>query len=207
MKTVLQINTSMHAGDGQSTQLADRFVAGLRSAGAGLDLIRRDLGTDPVPHLDAPRFKAFSTRPDERDLRQQAVVDYSDGLIAELHAADVIVIGLPMYNFGVPSSLKAYFDHIARAGETFRYSETGPVGLLTGKSAYVFSTRGGEYAGTPGDTQTSYLRDFMKFIGIDETVFIYAEGLATGAENRDRALTRARSEIDQLISNQFALAA
>ena len=96
-----------------------------------------------MPHLTAERFGAFLAKPEARTPEQQAVVDYSDALIDELRAADTIVIGLPMYNFGVPSTLKAYFDHIARAGDTFSYTENGPVGLLTGKKANVFATRGG----------------------------------------------------------------
>ena len=108
----------------------------------------------------------------------------------------MIVIGLPMYNFGVPSTLKAYFDHVARAGVTFRYTATGPVGLLTGKKAYVFATRGGLYAGTPLDTQTAYVRDFLRFLGIADVEFVYAEGLAVGAERKDAAL-RERAERDR----------
>src|SRR4029077_4524937 len=102
------------------------------------------------------------------------------------------------YNFGVPSQLKAYFDHIARAGVTFRYTEQGPVGLLAGKKAYVFATRGGVYAGTPLDTQTGYVRDFLRFIGIGEVEFIYAEGLAANPQSREAGLARANARIAQL---------
>jgi FMN-dependent NADH-azoreductase len=125
-------------------------------------------------------------------------VKFSDALIDELRRADVIVIGLPMYNFGAPSSLKAYFDHIARAGVTFRYTPQGPVGLLTGKKVYVFATRGGAYAGTPLDTQTTYVRDFLRFIGIDDVEFVYVEGLSLGAEQKDAALAEARDVIDRI---------
>jgi FMN-dependent NADH-azoreductase len=106
------------------------------------------------------------------------------------------VLGLPMYNFGLPSTLKAYFDHIGRAGSTFRYTEKGPVGLLTGKKAHVFATRGGLYAGTPRDTQTAYVRDFLGFIGITDVEFIYAEGLAISDESKNASLARAQREID-----------
>ena len=123
---------------------------------------------------------------------------YSDALIAELKRADVIVLGLPMYNFGVPSQLKSYFDHIARAGETFRYTATGPVGLLTGKKAYVFAARGGLYAGTALDTQTSYVRDFLRFVGIADVEFVYAEGLPISAESKAAGLARATAEIERL---------
>jgi len=120
------------------------------------------------------------------------VVDYSDALIDELRAADTIVLGLPMYNFGVPSTLKAYFDHIARAGQTFKYTEKGPVGLLTGKKAIVFATRGGLYAGTPLDSQTEYVRTFLAFLGITDVKFVYAEGLAMGDAKKQFALAQAR---------------
>ena len=109
------------------------------------------------------------------------------------------MIGLPMYNFGVPSQLKAYFDHIARAGITFKYTAQGPVGLLEGKQVYVFATRGGLYAGAPIDTQTPYVRDFLAFLGLADVQFVYAEGLAIDAQRRDAALDSARSQIDGLL--------
>jgi FMN-dependent NADH-azoreductase len=126
------------------------------------------------------------------------VVAYSDALIEELKSADTLVLGLPMYNFGIPSTLKAYFDHIARAGVTFRYTDKGAVGLLTGKRAVVFASRGGRYAGTPLDTQTGYVRDFLRFIGIEDVEFVYAEGLAMGEETKAAALAGARRELQRL---------
>jgi len=152
-----------------------------------------------VPHLTAERFGAFVAEPQSHTAEQRAVLKFSDALIDELRRADVIVIGLPMYNFGVPSSLKAYFDHIARAGVTFRYTPQGPVGLLTGKKVYVFATRGGAYAGTPLDTQTAYVRDFLRFLGIDAVEFVYAEGLNLGAEQKATALADARDAIDRMM--------
>ena len=133
-----------------------------------------------------------------KDPAQAARVRLDDALIAELRAADVIVLGVPMYNFGVPSTLKAYFDHVARAGVSFRYTPDGPVGLLGSKRAYVFATRGGRYAGTEADLQTAYLRQFLGFIGIRDVEFIYVEGLALGAEQRERAVAAANERIEQL---------
>ncbi|HQY47645.1 MAG TPA: NAD(P)H-dependent oxidoreductase, partial [Usitatibacteraceae bacterium] len=109
-----------------------------------------------------------------------------------------IVIGLPMYNFGIPSTLKAYFDHVARAGVTFKYTEKGPVGLLGGKRAVILAARGGLYAGTPMDTQSAYVRDFLRFVGIDDVRFVYAEGLAMGEGPRAEALAKAGDEIARL---------
>jgi FMN-dependent NADH-azoreductase len=195
MKTILQLNASILSDDGQSSRLANEFVAALPEA----QVVRRDLARDTVPHLDAERFGAFLSKPESRTKAQQSVVDYSDKLIGELKQADVIVLGLPMYNFGVPSTLKAYFDHVARAGATFNYTASGPVGLLTGKKIYVFAARGGMYAGTPRDTQTAYVRDFFAFLGITDIEFVYAEGLAISETSRDAALTRARADIERLV--------
>ena len=197
--TLLQINTSINNGNGESSQLARKFVAAYRDRNPGTTLMVREVAAaEPVPHLDAARFGAFSAKPDQRSAAQQAVVAYSDTLIGELAQADVIVLGLPMYNFGVPSQLKAYFDHVARAGVTFRYTDNGPVGLLTGKKAYVFATRGGVYAGTPLDTQTGYVRDFLRFIGVTDVNFVYAEGLAIDPQSREAGLARATAEIELL---------
>lgn len=198
MTTLLQINASLFGENGQSSQLANRFVDAYLAAHPGSSKLVRDVASDPVPHLDGRRFGAFTTPAAERTAEQNAVIAYSDALIAELKSADVLVIGLPMYNFGVPSQLKSWIDHIARAGETFRYTAEGPVGLVTGKKAYVFATRGGLYAGTPLDTQTSYVRDFLRFIGIDDVEFIYAEGIAYGPEQKDKAIAQANDAITKL---------
>jgi len=190
MKTVLQINTSLFGEHGQSSRLAASLVEQL--LGPNDRLIQRDLAVDPVPHLTAQRFSAFTTAEAERTAEQREVAAYSDRLIDELRAADVVVLGLPMYNFGVPSSLKAYFDHVARAGVTFRYTAQGPQGLLTGKKGYVLATRGGFYRGTSRDSQSSYVRDFFAFLGIDDVEFIYAEGLGVSPDKRDTALDAAK---------------
>jgi len=198
--TLLQLNTSIFSADGQSSRLADSFVAKWRAANPGAEIIVRDLAHDPVPHVDASRFGAFIAKPESRTPAQQAVVDYSDQLIGELKRADVIVVGLPMYNFGVPSSLKAYFDHVARAGATFRYTDKGPQGLLTGKKAYIFATRGGKYAATALDFETSFVRQFLQFVGIDDVEFVYAEGLAIGDASRQAALSAAEGAIERLVA-------
>src|SRR5436190_610710 len=182
MKTLLHLNTSIYSDDGESSRLAARLVNAWRAANPGARVVKRDLAREPVPHITAERFQAFLAKPEARTPAQAAIVEYSDGLIGELKRADTIVIGLPLYNFGIPSTLKAYFDHVARAGESFRYTETGPVGLLTGKKAYVVAARGGLYAGTPLDTQSAYVRNFLGFLGITDVEFVYAEGLAMGEE-------------------------
>jgi FMN-dependent NADH-azoreductase len=199
MNTLLQINASIHNGRGESSQLANQFVAAFKERHPHARIIVRDVAAaEPVPHLTAERFGAFITKADERSGAQQAVVAYSDTLIREIKEASVIVIGLPMYNFGVPSQLKAYFDHIARAGVTFAYTGQGPKGLITGKTVYVFATRGGQYAGTPLDTQTSYVRDFLRFLGMTDVEFVYAEGLAISPQSKAAGLASAGAEIARL---------
>jgi|SRR5882672_6545396 len=196
--TLLQLNTSLFSNAGQSSRLADRFVTNRKAGDPALDVVVRDLAREPIPHLTAERFQAFLAKPEARTADEQAVVAESDVLIDELKNADVVVIGLPMYNFGVPSQLKAYFDHVARAGVTFKYTETGPVGLLGGKKVYVFATRGGVYSGTPRDVETAYVRQFLGFLGMDDVEFVYAEGLAVSDSSRQAALAKAANAIDRI---------
>jgi FMN-dependent NADH-azoreductase len=194
MKNVLQLNSSIYGDGGASTRLADEVVSQLRPT----QLVVRDLVRDPVPHLTEQRFRAFGVEPSLRSAEDRAAVAYSDALIAELSAADTVVLGLPMYNFGIPSQLKAYFDHVARAGVTFRYTSNGPEGLLKNKNAIVAATRGGKYAGTGLDNQTSYVRQFLGFLGISDVRFVYAEGLALGDIARQQAVNAARRTIAML---------
>lgn len=207
MKTLLQVNASLNGAASQSSRLADVFVARWREAHPQSQVTVRDVAGEAVPHLTAERFQAFITKPDERTAGQRTIVAYSDTLVDELQRADVIVLALPMYNFGVPSTLKAYFDHVARAGVTFNYSEQGPVGLLTGKKAVVVATRGGLYAGTPKDTQTAYVRDFLAFLGIADVEFVYAEGLAISPGSKEAALTGAHAQIEALTQGAWKRAA
>ena len=196
MNTILQIHSSIFGAGGQSTILSNELIRSLQAARPGSRLIVRDLAASPVPHLTAERFAAFTAK--EPTAEQREVVAYSDALIEELRAADTIVLGLPMYNFGVPSQLKAYFDHIARAGITFRYTESGSVGLLTGKKAYVVATRGGTYVGSALDTEGRYVRDFLAFLGISDVDFLYVEGLALGEKARTDSLAYARTVIAEM---------
>ena len=168
MKTLLKIQSSLFNGQGQSSALARRVADHWLEHHPDGRVITRDLGQDPVPHLDLERFQALTTAPEVRSDAQREVVAYSDGLIAELKSADVIVLAVPMYNFTVPSALHAYFDHVARAGETFRYTEKGPEGLVTGKKAYVVVTRGGVYG--EDHSQTRFIQQFLGFIGITSQI-------------------------------------
>lgn len=203
MTTLLQIQAGLTGHDAQSSRLAEAFAARWSAAQSEGRVITRDLSVDPVPHLTAERFAAFSTPAERRTVEQQRVVAESDELIEELRAADTIVLAVPMYNFSVPSTLRAYFDHIARAGVTFRYTAQGAQGLLQGKRAVVFITRGGVYGDT-NDTQTPYLRQFLAFIGITDVEFVYAEGLALGEDAREQSLAAARHALVRLAPQSLA---
>ncbi|WP_020565735.1 FMN-dependent NADH-azoreductase [Methylosarcina fibrata] len=201
MKTLLQINSSIFSSGGQSSQLADQFVAAWRSHHPNAQVILRDLAQAPLPHLDAQRVTAFFSAPEARTPEQRTLVAESDALINEIKQAEILVIGLPMYNFSIPSTLKAYFDQIARAGVTFRYTANGPEGLLTGKKAYIFAARGGLYAGTPLDGQTGYVRNFLGFLGITDVGFVYAEGLNMGEASKESALAEAKQQLASLAAS------
>jgi FMN-dependent NADH-azoreductase len=204
MSTLLQIHTSLFGAAGASSALAPQFVAQWQREHPAGVVLTRDLSGEPLPHLAAAQFQAFLTAPEARTPEQRALVAPSDALIEELQRAEVIVLAVPMYNFGVPSTLRAYFDHVGRAGHTFRYTADGPEGLLKGKKVYVFATRGGRYAGTPGDAQSSYLRTFLGFVGLSDVTFVYAEGLALGAQQREAALGDARRAIAGLAPAEAA---
>jgi FMN-dependent NADH-azoreductase len=204
MQTLLQVKASIFSDNGESSRLANRFAGAWRAAHPDGRVIVRDLARDPVPHLDAERFGAFLAKPEDRTKAQAEVLRYSDALIQELKEADVVAIGVPMYNLGIPSTLKAYFDHIARAGVTFRYTEKGPVGLLRGKRAYVFATRGGLYAGTPLDTQIPYLRNVLGFLGITDVELVFAEGLAMGPGMKQQAVIEASAQAERLAQPAYA---
>jgi FMN-dependent NADH-azoreductase len=175
------------------------MVERLRAAHPDARLTVRDLARTPHPGLDEAALGALFTPAGKRSAEQVARVDLDDALIAELFAADVIVLGVPMYNFGVPTQLKNWIDAVARAGVTFRYSERGPVGLVQNKKVYVALTRGGLYRNTPADTQVPYLKTFLGFIGLTDVQFIYAEGLAMGADAEQKALASAQSQIDDAV--------
>ena len=195
MTTILQINSAARSQGANSTLLANELTAKLQQSNPGAQVVVRNLQAEPLPHLDDAILGAFFTPAEQRTPEQQAIAARSEALIAELQAADVIVIAAPLYNFGVSSQLKTYFDFIARAGITFKYGANGPEGLVTGKKVHVVSARGGKYLGTPGDTQTPYLTMFLGFLGMTDVNFIYAEGLNMGPEVANAALAGAREAI------------
>jgi FMN-dependent NADH-azoreductase len=199
MSNLLVINSSINGEASVSRALVSRIVAGLTASNPGLAVVERDLAADPVPHVNGDALAGFFGQPSTPV--QQAFRARSDELIAELQSADVLVIGAPMYNFAIPSHLKAWFDHVLRAGVTFRYTETGPEGLVKGKRAIVVLSRGGVYSEGPLqalDAQEPHLRTLLGFIGITDVTFVRAEGLALGPEPREQAIAAAQSRIAEL---------
>lgn len=195
MSTLLQINSSLFSENGNSSALSNAFVKSWLAKHPNGKVIVRDLAKNSVPHLDAYTVTAFSTPGESRTAEQQAKVATSDSLIAELNSADAVVIGVPLYNFGVPSQLKAYFDQLARAGVTFKYTETGPVGLLADKPVHIIAARGGFHVGQASDSQTGFLNTFFNFLGIRSINYIYAEGLSID-DVKEKSLTLAREQIE-----------
>lgn len=195
---ILQINASARSEGSQSTQLASELVARLVAAHPESTLTLRDLSRSPMPVLDEAALQALFTPAPQRSAEQAERVAIDDAAIAEIQGADLVVLGVPMYNFGVPAQLKAWIDAISRARVTFQYTEKGPQGLLTGKKVYVVLARGGLYRDTPADSQVPYLRTVLAFLGMTDVEFIYAEGLAMGEEAAQRALAEARREIEAI---------
>ena len=192
MKKVLVLNSSLNGEQGNSTKLSQQFVEQLAN-NQQISVTTRDLSDNAIAHLTQTEMAAWMTDANERNDEQKALAAISDDLIAELNDNELIVIGMPMYNFGIPSTFKAWIDRIARAGITFKYTEQGPVGLIKDKKVVVLAARGGMYQGTEMDTQTKYLKDVLGFVGMTDVNFIYAEGLAMpGAE---QSLEAAQNEI------------
>lgn len=196
---ILQINTSARSTGANSTRLADRIVARLKARHPAAVVELRDLAANPHPVLDEAALTALFTPAGQRTAAQAARVALDDAVIAQLQSADVIVLGVPMYNFGVPVQLKTWIDAIAKAGTTFRYTEQGPEGLIKGKKVYVALARGGIYRDTPADSQVPYLKAVLGFVGMTDLEFIYAEGLAMGAESTDKGFAAAEAEIAERV--------
>lgn len=192
---ILQINTSARREDANSTRIAQTIVARLQSANPTAGLTVRDLTSHPHPILDEATLDALFTPAEQRTPAQAARVALDDALIAEVQTADVLVLGVPMYNFGVPVQLKTWVDAIARAGVTFRYTENGPEGLLKDKKVYVALTRGGRYRNTESDTQVPYLKTVLGFLGMTDVQFIYAEGLNMGPDAVQQGFAEAEADM------------
>jgi len=187
---VLEISASGRRTASVSRMLTREIIAALKTGSAAIEHVRRDL-SDGVRLVDEQWINANFTAEEDRSPEQREVLSQSDELVGELQEADVVVIGAPIYNFGIPAALKAWIDMIARARLTFRYTPTGPEGLLTGKKAYVVIASGGVAVDSAADFATPYLRHALAFVGISDVEFIAADRLnAAGDESVDAARTR-----------------
>lgn len=195
MSRVLIIESSARQHDSISRQLTRDFVSQWQAANPVDTISQRDLALNPVPHLDAHLLGGWMKPEAERSPAELQALARSNVLTDEVLAADVLVLAAPMYNFTIPSTLKAWLDHVLRAGITFKYTETGPQGLLTGKKAYVLTARGGIHAGGASDHQEPYLRQVLAFIGIHDVTFIHAEGLNMGGEFHEKGLNQAKAQL------------
>lgn len=199
MANVLVIESSARQQGSVSRQLTAQFIANWSSANPADQIKVRDLAVDQVPHLDANLLGGWMTPAEQQSDAEQAALALSNLLTDELLAADVLVLAAPMYNFAIPSTLKAWLDHVLRAGVTFKYTETGPQGLLSGKRAFVLTARGGIYAGSAQDHQEPYLRQALAFVGIHDVSFIHAEGLNLGSEFMEKGLNQAKAQLAKAI--------
>lgn len=194
---VLLLNSSILGDGGQSRALAEHFKTQVAQRD-DITVTERDLVTQALPHLQGDELASWMVPEDQRDAAQHALAARSEALLDELFVHDVVVFAVPLYNLGIPSQLKAWFDRVLRAGRTFRYTENGPQGLLEGKRAVILAARGGEYVGTALDSQTPHLTHMLGLMGIGEVDFVYAEGLAMGEGRREAALKEARQGIASL---------
>ena len=208
MTNVLIIDSAATGDSSVSRRLTGELEALLRGRGP-VRIVRRDVGSAPVPHLTAETTSAIRGGEAATDIARDALA-LSDALIAELKAADLVVIGAPMYNFGMASTLKAWFDHVARAGITFRYSEAGPEGLLKGKKTIVIESRAGLYSEGPAaamDSQEPHLRTLLGFMGLDDMTFVRVEKLAFGPEAAAASIADAVEELRTIANEELPLAA
>ena len=209
MTTVLVLNSSATGEASVSRLLVQEAVTRLAAQEPELRIVRRDLGQTPIPHLDLDSATVLRSGTPANDA-QAAALALSDALIAELKAADLVIIGAPMYNFGIPSTLKSWFDHVLRAGITFRYSEAGPEGLLKGRKAIVVESRAGLYSSGPSaamDSQEPHLRTLLGFLGLDDLTFVRVEKLAFGPEQAAASIAEAVEALRSIASDELPLAA
>ncbi|GEA10588.1 NAD(P)H-dependent oxidoreductase [Alteromonas sp. KUL49] len=197
MSNILLIKSSLNGEQSKSNtlanQLAEQFTT-LQNA----NVITRDIAAEPLSHLSQAEIGAWMTPEADRSQAQVELVNVSDTLINEVQNSDTLIVAIPMYNFGVPSTFKAWADRIARAGITFKYTETGPLGLLENKRVIVVATRGGMYQGTEKDSQTQFLKDFFAFIGLTNIQFVYAEGL--NMPNGEQSFSEAQAKLEQVVN-------
>ncbi|PTY37985.1 FMN-dependent NADH-azoreductase [Saccharospirillum sp. MSK14-1] len=198
---ILHLDSSILGDQSVSRQLSRQVVERLRQQHEAAQVTYRDLVANAIPHLDMASLSAGQVPADQRNTDQSAQFELTETLLNELFSADVIVIGLPFYNFGMPSQLKAWIDRIAQSGRTFRYTENGPEGLVTGKKVILASSRGGVYSQGPASAmehQESHLTSVFGLLGLSDVVTVRAEGVNMGDDFKNQALAAAGEQIDRL---------
>lgn len=198
MTKILQLETSVFGENGVSSRLSRTLIEKLAQIYGDVEIIRRALASEPLPHFSAEVITALNTPAEQRSEEQARLAQLADDLIAELFAADILVIAAPMYNFGIPSTLKAWVDYVARAGVTFRYTEKGAEGLVTGKTLYLVTTRGGIHKGLKTDGAVPFLQTYFEFLGFTDIRTLYAEGL--NMSGREEQFAIALADIERLIA-------
>ena len=196
MTHILLIQSSSNLASSVSRDLSETYVKDYKAAHPDATVTERDLVASPVPHLGVDLLGSFFGKPEALTEAQKTALALSDALVEEIMAASLIVIGVPMYNFSIPSALKAWIDHVVRAGRTFHYTAEGPRGLVAGKKAVLFLAAGGVYSDgpyKPYDFQETYLRAILGFIGITDVTVVRAEGLALGPDSVAKAVADARA--------------
>lgn len=196
MRKILVVQSSARQEGSLTREYTAQLVNQIQATNPGSWVVTRDLGAEPVPHLDGSLLGGWMKPAEEQSDAEKAAAARSDVLIDELLASDIVVIGSSMYNFGITSTLKSWFDHVLRAGRTFKYTENGPVGLAGERQVYVVTARGGRYSGTPLDFQEPYVRQLLGFIGIKDVEFINVEGQALGEDEA----AKGRAEADEVLA-------
>lgn len=199
MKTkILRLDTSVFSEQGSSTRLNEALIEKLEGIYGEVSLVHRDLAREPLPHFSAEVIAALQAEENVRTPIQTNLKALADELIEELFAADILVVAAPMYNFGIPSTLKAWIDYVARAGVTFRYTSNGPEGLVKGKTLYLVTTRGGIHKDQETDSEIPFLQTYFRFLGITDIRTLYAEGL--GMSQKEEQFAAALASIDDLVA-------
>jgi FMN-dependent NADH-azoreductase len=202
MTNLLFVSSSLFGDGSQSRLAAAELIDRWRQSNPRTTVVERDLTADSMPHLSLAVLAAANTPADKRTATEREAAALADRLIEEVESADVIVITAPMYNFSIPSALKAWIDHVTGAGRTFRYSAAGPEGLLKGRKVFIVTGRGGIYSDGPAkgmDFQEPYLRAMLGFLGLDDVTFVHVEGLKISPEAAASGIERARKAIDDLM--------
>jgi FMN-dependent NADH-azoreductase len=202
MKKILLVLSSPRGTQSHSHQIAHRIIDDLKTRHAGAEVVVRDVSREPLPYVGEAFVSGLFTPPEKRSPAEAKAIEVSDTLVDELLAADIVVLAVPMYNFGLPAALKSWIDHVVRAGRTFSYSAAGPAGLLTDKKAILVVSRGGVYSEGPMkafDFQETYLRSVLGFIGVTDVQVVRVEGVAMGPDALTHAISSAHVQAEEAV--------